>query len=232
MKHLVGLPSLRKEVEDICTRAREHCKLGLRPQNLIVPLDPGNGRTSVLEYVSGMYRKYGVLDFSSGPDPFVEIELDGSLKQMKQAFCTVEDAAIYANHYSHVVGMDVSEMAAHIHESQFQEFLRRTKELCGEACVIFFVHEARGRNEERLIERLRETVDFVKKLPEEPYSSEELCEAVRLALEEEGARVGEDPTLCSRLLRRIREANLHSVREARLAVQKILRGEENGVEQE
>ena len=217
MKHLVGLPSLRKEVEDICTRAREHCKLGLRPQNLIVPLDPGNGRTSVLEYVSGMYRKYGV---------------DGSLKQMKQAFCTVEDAAIYANHYSHVVGMDVSEMAAHIHESQFQEFLRRTKELCGEACVIFFVHEARGRNEERLIERLRETVDFVKKLPEEPYSSEELCEAVRLALEEEGARVGEDPTLCSRLLRRIREANLHSVREARLAVQKILRGEENGVEQE
>ena len=220
MKHLVGLPSLRKEVEDICTRAREHCKLGLRPQNLIVPLDPGNGRTSVLEYVSGMYRKYGVLDFSSGPDPFVEIELDGSLKQMKQAFCTVEDAAIYANHYSHVVGMDVSEMAAHIHESQFQEFL------------IFFVHEARGRNEERLIERLRETVDFVKKLPEEPYSSEELCEAVRLALEEEGARVGEDPTLCSRLLRRIREANLHSVREARLAVQKILRGEENGVEQE
>ena len=72
----IGLESIRQEVETVCARARIYQKLEIRPNSLIVPLEAGNGRTMLLEYVADMYQAFGVMDFFGSPDPYLEISLD------------------------------------------------------------------------------------------------------------------------------------------------------------
>ena len=217
----IGLESIRQEVETVCARARIYQKLEIRPNSLIVPLDAGNGRTMLLEYVADMYQAFGVMDFFGSPDPYLEISLDGSLAQMKQAFSTICEAAVYTNQYTNVVGMDVSEMAVHMNENQFPEFLQRVKMLCAEAYVVFFVHEERGKSEERLIERILDTVDTVKWMPVESYSEEQLCEIVKRVWEEKGIWP-EEPGFFEFLQGQIHEKEVITVREALLTAQRIL----------
>ena len=217
----IGLDSIRQEVETVCARARIDQKLEIHPNSLIVQLNTGNGRTMLLEYVADMYQAFGVMDFFGSPDPYLEISLDGSLAQMKQAFSTICEAAVYANQYTNVVGMDVSEMAAHINENHFPEFLQRIKMLCANAYVVFFVHEERGKREERLIERILDTVDTVKWMPVEGYSDEQLCEIVKRVWEEKGIWPDE-PDFFEFLQGQITEKEVITAREAFLAAPRSL----------
>ena len=216
----IGLDSIRQEVESTCAKAKVYQKLGVPPQSLIVPLNEGNGRTMLLAYVADMYQEFGVLDFSCSPDLYLETRLDGSSTQMKQTFSSICEAAVYANQYTNVVGMDISEMAAHMNENQFSEFLQQIKALCAEAYVIFFVHEERGKNEERLIERILDAVDMVKWMPVEGYSEEQLCEVVKRVWTEKGIWL-EEPNFYESLQKQIHEREVQTVREALLTAQRI-----------
>ena len=139
---------------------------------------------------------------------------------MKQTFSFICEAAVYANQYTNVVGMDISEMAAHMNENQFSEFLQQIKALCAEAYVIFFVHEERGKNEERLIERILDAVDMVKWMPVEGYSEEQLCEVVKHVWTEKGIWL-EEPNFYESLQKQIHEREVQTVREALLTAQRI-----------
>lgn len=218
---MIGLDSIRKEVERTCAKAEIYQKLKICPQSLIVPLNEGNGRTMLLEYVADMYRKSGVMDFSCSPDLYLEVKLDGSSAQLKQSFSRIYEAAVYANQYTNVIGMDVAEMAMHMSETPFAEFLQRIKKLCAETCVIFFVHEERGKNEERLIERIMDTVSAVKWMPVERYSAEQLCDIVKCILEEKEVWP-ENTYFYKSLQEQILTEGAQTVREALSIAQRIL----------
>ena len=70
---------------------------GLRPNHYIIPLDPGSGRTTLVEYMTDKYKEAGVLSFNSGLDDYIEVAFDGSLQQLKQAFAAIDSAAVYTN---------------------------------------------------------------------------------------------------------------------------------------
>lgn len=185
----IGLGTICREIEATCRRAQLYKRCGLRPEHLILPLDPGCGRTVLLEYMTAMYKEAGVLNFSSGLDDMLEIVFDGTLPQLKDAFAAIRDAAVYANEYCGLIGMDISELALHLGETQVAEFLKRCRQACDHACVVFFLSAHPSRNEERLLDKLCESVDHVKRLEVEPYTAGEMLDLVVKLVEERGVEV-------------------------------------------
>lgn len=90
----IGLSTPCKEIESTCSNAHMYKRCGLRSNHYIIPLDSGSGRTTLIEYMTDMYKEAGVLSFSSGLDDYIEIAFDGTLQQLKQAFADIDSAAV------------------------------------------------------------------------------------------------------------------------------------------
>ena len=130
MKHYeitkpIGLRTPCEEIEKACEAAHVYRRCGLRPRHFIVPLNSGNGRTTLIEYMADMYKESGVLDFISGLDDYIEITLDGSLQQLKQAFAEIDAAAVYTNEYCNIIGMDISYYLEKSKHDELRNFIRR-----------------------------------------------------------------------------------------------------------
>ena len=184
----IGLATPCKEIEATCGMAHVYKRCGLRPKHFIIPLDAGSGRTTLVEYMTDKYKKAGVLSFTSGLDDYIEISFDGTLQQLKQAFAEIDAAAVYTNEYRNIVSMDISGISSHLGETQLTEFLKNCKRVCAYACVIFFVHTTPSRNEEKLLEKLCETVDNIKRLAVEPYTKDDICALIVKTVGEHGSR--------------------------------------------
>lgn len=189
----IGLYTPCREIEDICAKSHLYKRCGLRPKHLILPLDAGCGRTTFVEYMAKRYKEAGILSFSSGLDDFLEIVFDGTLQQLRQAFCEIKEAAIYANEYGGLVAMDVSKIASHLGETQYMEFLKNCQKVSTYACMVFFVQATPTKNEERLLEKLTESVNNIKRLQVEPYTKEDLCDMIGKTLLEHGVEIRHEP---------------------------------------
>lgn len=210
----IGLNTPCMEVEDTCSKAQMYKRCGLRPKHYIIPLDPGSGRTTFVEYMTDKYKEAGVMDFGSGLDDYIEVSFDGTLPQLKQAFASIDSAAVYTNEYCNIVGMDISGIATHLGETQFAEFMKNCKRVCEHACIIFFVHGPPSRNEEKLIEKLCEAIDNIKRLAVEAYTNDEICALITKTIAEHGIEVRHESALCSMLLEMVSEFCITSVKDA------------------
>ena len=227
MKHYeitkpIGLSTPCAEIEKACRSAHVYRRCGLKPHHFIIPLNAGNGRTTFIEYMVDMYKEAGVLDFISGLDDYIEITLDGSLQQLKQAFAEIDSAAVYTNEYCNIIGLDISGIASHMGETQFTEFLRNVKKICDHACVVFFVNAFPTRNEERLLEKLCEFVENIKRLSVEPYTKEDICDLIEKFLEDHGTRIREEERFRKELLGMVTSLDFSSVKEAASAVEELI----------
>lgn len=219
MKHYdiikpIGLDALCKEIESVCSKSHMYKKCGLRPKHYIVPLDSGSGRTTLIEYMTDKYKEAGVLNFTSGLDDYIEITFDGTFHQLKQAFAAIDSAAIYTNEYSNIIGMDISGISAHLGETQFTEFIKNCKKVCEHACVIFFVHTTPSRNEEKLLEKLCETIDNIKRLKIEPYTKEDMCALIIKTVTEHGVEIKHKTVFQTVLSDMVSEFCISSVKDA------------------
>ena len=219
MKHFeipkpIGLTAICQEIDQTCSRADMYKRCGLRPGHLIVPMDPGSGRTTLLEYMTERYKEAGVLRFCSGLDDFIELTLDGSLLQLQRAFATIDAAAIYTNEFSDLIGMDISAIASHLGETQLSEFLKNCKRVCDHACVVFFVHSVPSGNEEKLLRKLCETVENIKQIPVKPYTKDEICSLIIKTLGNHGTEVKNETAFRSILSDIVSEFHISSVHDA------------------
>lgn len=197
MKHYditrpIGLKTPCAEIENTCNKAYIYKRCGLRPKHYIIPLDAGSGRTTLIEYMTDKYKEAGVLDFNSGLDDYIEITFDGTLQQLNQTFAFIDSAAVYTNEYCNIIGMDISSISFHLGEKQFSEFIKNSKRICSHACVVFFVHTTPNKNEEKLLEKLCETVDNIKRITVEPYSKDDICNLVIKAIIEHGIEIKQE----------------------------------------
>lgn len=227
MKHYIitrpiGLRTPCDEVESICGNADIYKRCGIRPNHFIIPLDQGSGRTTLVEYMTDMYKEAGVLNYTSGLDDYIEISLDGTLQQLRQAFAEIDSAAIYTNEFCNVVGMDISGIASHLGETQFIEFLKNTKRVCDHACVIFFVHSTPNRNEEKLLEKLCETVDNIKRLEVEPYTKDDMCKLIIKIVSEHGIEIKQETVFSTVLLDMVSKFSISSVKDAVVVADEII----------
>lgn len=219
MKHYditkpIGLTTPCKEIESTCNQAYMSKRCGLRPKHYIIPLDSGSGRTTLVEYMTDKYKEAGVLSFTSGLDDYIEIILDGTLQQLKQAFAAIDSAAVYTNEYCNILGMDISNISSHLSETQLTEFLKNCKRVCDHACVIFFVHSTPNRNEEKLLEKLCETVDNIKRLEVEPYTKDDMCALIIKTIAEHGIEIKHEAVFHAVLLDMVSEFGITSVKDA------------------
>lgn len=219
MKHYditkpIGLATPCKEIEHTCSKAQMYKQCGLRPNHYIIPLDPGSGRTTLVEYMTDKYKEAGVLSFNSGLDDYIEVAFDGSLQQLKQAFAAIDSAAVYTNEYCNIIGMDISGISALLGETQLSEFMKNCKRVCEHACVIFFVHTTPNKSEEKLAEKLCETVDNVKRLEVEPYTTEDICALFIKTVEEHGIEIKHENVFRAVLADMVAEFCIASVKDA------------------
>lgn len=210
----IGLETPCKEIENTCSKAYIYKRCGLRPKHYIVPLDSGSGRTTLIEYMTDMYKDAGVLDFGSGLDEYIEITFDGSLQQIKQSFANIDAAAVYTNDYCNIVGMDISNIASHFGETQLAEFMKNIKKVCEHANVVFFVHTEPNRNEEKLIEKLFESVDNLQRLFVEPYTNSDMCKLIIKTISEHGIEIRNKATFCNVLSDVVNEFCIAGVKDA------------------
>ncbi len=218
----IGLEAACAEIERVCSQASLYKRCGLRPPHLILPLDSGSGRTTFLEYMADSFRKAGVLPFRSGFEDYLEISLDGTLPQLRQAFASIDAAAVYTNRYSNMVALDISPLAQHLSESQLPEFLKNAKRICEDACVVFFVRSEPSRNEERLLEKLCEAVDHIQRLAVEPYRQEELCRILEKVLEDRGLEIRQREAFRRALAAWASEFAISCVKEAVAAAESLI----------
>ena len=210
----VGLTSPCKEIEITCRNAHMYKRCGLRPKHYIIPLDSGSGRTTLVEYMTDMYKEAGVLSFSCGLDDYIEISFDGTLQQLKQAFATIDSAAVYTNEYCNIISMDISGISSHLGETQFTEFMRNCKRVCEHACVIFFVHTTPNRNEEKLLEKLCETIDNVLRLEVEPYTKDDIRALIIKIITQHGIEIKHETVFHAILMDMVSEFGITSVKGA------------------
>lgn len=209
-----GLTTPCKEIENTCSKAHMYKRCGFRPKHYIIPLDSGSGRTTLVEYMTAMYKAAGVLAFISGPDDFIEISFDGTLQQLKQAFAVIDSAAVYTNDYCNIIAMDISAIASHLGELQLSEFLSGCKRVCEYACVVFFVNSIPSRNEEKLLEKLCETVDNIKRLEVEPYTRDDMCALIIKTIAQHGVEIKHETVFHAVLTDMVSEFGITSVKNA------------------
>jgi hypothetical protein len=198
----IGLDNICSEIEQICADAHVYKRCGLMPGNFIVELDSGNGRTVVMEYAVDMFKAAGVLPFSSGLDDYISLKFDGSLQQFKTCKNVIDSAAVYKNTYQELYEVDCIALASHASETQYKEFFRLFSDICGHACVFFFVPTQLSKNEERFVEKLKESFEDVKRIAPNEYTVEELTLIIEKSICDHGIEI-ERPKRVTSVLRSI-----------------------------
>jgi len=219
----VGLKEVCKEIEDTCRDYLLYKRAGLHPSHLILPLDSGSGRTTIVQYMADMYKKNKVMDFRCSLDDFLEIVFDGSPKQLCQEFARIDASADYANEYRNIVAMDVSSIAHHPGEIQYDDFLEKSCELCKNACVLFFTGSIPDRDEENLIEDLLKQIDNIKLMSIEPYSKEELAQIAARDLKDRDIEILNEHEFNTALLDIIDLSEITTVKETLKLVENLIR---------
>ena len=213
VKRPIGLNAVCDAIEDICSKAGRY-KHGLKPEHFIIPLDAGEGRTTLLEYMAGKYREAGVLSFESSTDDYIEVCFDGTVDQLEENFRYIDSAADYANEFGNIVGMDISALASHLKEKQVTDFIKNCRIVCNSACVVFFVHRNPSKNEEQLIKEIEREIRNVRRLNVETYTHEEICQLVIRILDEYGIEVREMEKVSGILLGQVINDDSNTVKAA------------------
>lgn len=155
-----GMNEVVKFVEESCVKAPVYMKTNLKPDNIIVHLNPKSGRTTLIEYVSDMYKKHNVLDYTTGLDPYVEITFDGTYENFKNGVNTINEAAVYSDIYTAPIAIDATALVKHKNETQWFEFVDFITTLSSKAYFIFFVDEEESKQNEFLIKTINECVNY------------------------------------------------------------------------
>lgn len=220
----IGLREPCAEVENVCQNARVY-QFGGQLKHIILPMDPGTGRSTFIEYLTNMFRAHGVLEFACSRTPYLEVTVDpSSPRHVQDTFTKIHAAADYANEYADVVGLDVSEMANYLNQAQMKEYLRNVQALCKTAFVVFFIHANPSKNEESLIEKTIEAVgsDRIKRLKVSAYTKEDICALITKFLADHGIEVEQSPNFDKALGNIVSEFYLTSVKDAISTAQELV----------
>ena len=212
----IGLNKANDLVDSICRDAKAY-RHGAKLKHLIIPLDPGSGRTTYIEYLTGMFKEHGVLEFICSTDDYIEVTIDASSpRRIAETFSMVKETADYDNDYCNVVAMDISDVASYIGQTQYKDFLEYIKNLSKTAFLVLFVNSEPSRNEDTVIKGIIETAgeDLFVRLPYEPYTNEEICLVIQRIIMENGIDITDKKKFNNSLSDLLSEFNITHVKDA------------------
>lgn len=218
-----GLDAVHSEIRRICEDAQMYKKCGMKPNHMIINLDNGDGRSTLVEYIMGCFKENGILDFRSGVDDYIEFELDGSLQQMRTVFAQIDAAAVYDNEFNDIIALGVSDIANHLNEVQFTEFISNCKKICDNAFVIFYIHSNPSNAEERLVEKLVSSISNIDRIVVSEYTADNLCDIAVKEIEEHGVDIDDYDSVYTVLQKMFDIYQVRKVKEAVSMAKKLIR---------
>lgn len=213
IKRPIGLDSICSIIDDNCKKANLFKKTGLKPSNLLVQLDTGCGRSSVVEYAVDMYKAHDLIDFSSGLDDSIKITFDGSLGQFKKCITEIKTAAVFKNNFTGIIEVDAMALSRHCGEVQYNDFFSSFKEICDSAFVIFFTPIILSRVEESFVDKICSSFD-IKRVCSTPYTTSELRDIVEKNISSYGVEICSSKKVKIMLLRLISDCGIKTIKEA------------------
>lgn len=156
----VGMNEVAKFVEENCAKASIYKKTNLRPDHMIVHINPKHGRTTLIEYVSDMYKEHNILDYTTGLDPYVEVSFNGTYENFKKGINTINEAAVYSDIYTAPIGIDAFALVNHKNETQWMEFKDFISNLSSKAYFIFFVKNEESKQNDFFIKTINDCIGY------------------------------------------------------------------------
>lgn len=211
----IGMEALCSKVGEVCANPYPYKFAGMKPPHFAVGLDKGNGRTTLLEYVSDMYRASGVIEFTGGVDDFLEVTFDGSLTQLKAETERVKDSGFYNNgKFKGVISVDAVEISKHQNETQAVEAERFIESINDYAAVILFYPTDMTLSEERYMSKLKGKLDNVIDFGGMTYTDKECADIVLRHITELGVNFELSDDGLTLLLKSVKELNVDTVESA------------------
>lgn len=158
----IGMDKLCAAVKTVCANPYPYKIAGIKPPHFAVGIDPGNGRTTILEYISDMFKENGIIDFTGGIAEYTEITLDGTLQQLDASIEFIKNSADYTNgEFMGVVGIDPTKLAGHQNETQAKNFDSFINKLADSAVIVLFTPVNMNTSELRYIDKIKSKLDDV-----------------------------------------------------------------------
>ena len=189
----IGADHLTSALSGICVNKLAHKRCGLPVPHFVIPLDSGNGQTTILRYIADILKNNDVRHFG-GLDHYLEYNLDGSLGNLKQMFADIESSAVYTNSYEGVIGINICALASNINE-QGAYFVEKIAQVGNTATLVLFIGNNPTKGALTLVDSIKKVVPSLVSINIDPYSTEQLCEIAMLQLEERGVILDDSPEL-------------------------------------
>lgn len=175
MNHLnyripVAMEPLAAVLEGVCRNQEAYSRFILKPPGFIIPLDAGDGQTTILEYITDVF--YGNhIRFFAGPDLYLEYRPDGTFPDMKRVFRSIHDCAVYTNYFEGVIGLDISALSKDMQDY----FLMQVHNLCSSATMVYFIGSAPSRTVRSTVQLLKEKNRNLIEIEIRKYTTDDLA---------------------------------------------------------
>lgn len=207
----IGLYEICSLIINNCSKSDVYKKCRIKPHHYIVNLDTGEGRTTLLEYITNMYKSFSVLDFKSGLDDYLEIVFDGSFNQFKEMKLKIESAAVFSEAYHGIIGIDATSLITHKSETQWTDYLTFIKKISKEANIIFFISTQPTKHDELYVNEIIKNISNVERVNLAPYSKNEYVDIAIRYIENKGVRIECANELNNLLLKEIQKEEIDTL---------------------
>ena len=129
-----------ESVADICAKRKIYKSATFFPV-LLVPVDTGNGRTTIISETTDILRETKSIIFSSHALRYLEFKPNGTVDSIYRMDMEIQDnkATTYTNDFQGVVGVAGDSMLAHLNDSVGEKFFDLAERLKKKALLIIFV---------------------------------------------------------------------------------------------
>ena len=211
----IGVDKLCTTVEKVCANPYPYKIADIKPPHFAIGIDPGNGRTTILEYISDMYKENGVIDFTGGITDYAEITLDGSLQQLNSCMNTVKHSADYTNGvFKGVVGIDATKISSHQNETQAKRFETFFENVADSAVVVFFTPVNMTATELRYTDKVKSMLTDVIDFGNCVYTDTDYAEIILRYLENCGVNFVHSESMVDTLVYAVNTLGVDSVPKA------------------
>ena len=184
---LIGLNEVKDVVSGICAKAENYRRGGVIPPHMIIMLGPGNGQSTVTDYITDEFLENKVRDFHS-LSYSLEYRPDGTYAQAREVIENIYANADYTNEFEGIVAVDISAFSSCLNEAHTADFFEALGAVGKKATVVAFIDpgvKRAGALREKAEEALENSVTVIPS----PYTYDDYRDIVVEKIKDKGVRI-------------------------------------------
>lgn len=132
---------LPKPAEDFVSSVCEKRKLYNAPflPPLLVPIDSGNGRSTITKTIAGMFKETKSIRFSSSTHHYLECNPSGTSDAIYRMDMEIQDKTTKTNEFQGIIGIAADSLMTHLNDTVGEKFFDLCDRIKEKAMLIVFV---------------------------------------------------------------------------------------------